>query len=392
MKCIYFDKCGGCNLLDKEYEEQLEIKKKWVNEQLKGFAFVDEVIGMAKPFYYRNKVHVVMSKLRVKQEKDKRNRNGKNTAYKVVAGIYEEESHRVVPVEECLLHNEVANNIIRSVVDIMQKGHFEPYDEDRGTGYIRHILIRRGHISGQVLLVIVTGTLEFPGSKNFVKELLKRHPEITTIVHNINDKKTSMVLGERQKVIYGRGYIEDTLCGLKFRISPKSFYQINSEQTEILYKKAMEFAGLTGKETVIDAYCGIGTISLVAVKRAGKVVAVELNPDAVRDARINAKLNNIKNVEFFNDDAGRFMEKTDMQVDTVFIDPPRSGSEERFLNSLVRLSPKKVVYVSCNPETQRRDLIYLKKKGYRVEKACAVDLFPGTRHVETVVLMSRKEK
>lgn len=382
--CRYFNKCGGCTLLDKSYEEQLRLKKEYVNQHLKGFTAVDEVIGMKEPYHYRNKVHVVLSREKLKGQKNKRGR--------VIAGIYEEESHKVVAVEECLLHDDYANKIINTIVEIMNKGKFEPYDEDKGTGSIRHILIRRGHITNQTMVVIVTGTKVFPGNKNFTKELLKKHPDITTIVHNINDKRTSMVLGQNQKVLYGKGYIEDVLCGLKFRISPKSFYQINSVQTEVLYNKAMEFADLTGNETVIDAYCGIGTISLVAAKHAGKVIGVELNGDAIKDAKVNAKLNDIKNIEFYNDDAGKFMERMNVKADVVCIDPPRSGSDDKFLNSLIRLAPEKIVYVSCNVETQRRDLKILEKGGYKVVKGCAVDMFPGTVHVESVVLMSKVDK
>ncbi len=382
-KCKYFSKCGGCTLLDKPYAEQLEIKKDFVNKQLDGFSKVDCVMGMDEPYHYRNKVHVVLSREKVKGQNGRRG--------KVIAGIYEEESHKVVAVEECLLHDEYANKIINTIVDIMNKGKFEPYDEDRQTGNIRHILIRRGHVTKETMVVIVTGTKVFPGNKNFTKALLQKHPDITTIVHNINDKKTSMVLGQNQKVLFGKGYIEDILCGQRFRISPKSFYQINSAQTEVLYGKAMEFAKLTGKETVIDAYCGIGTISIVAAKHAKRVIGVELNADAVKDAKINAKINDIRNIEFYNDDAGKFMERMSESVDVVCIDPPRSGSDDKFINSLMRLAPKRIVYVSCNPETQRRDIMKMVKGGYKVEDACAVDLFPGTNHTESIVLLQRND-
>lgn len=390
-KCPNFGRCGGCNLINTPYHKQLELKKAYVNEQLKGYAVIDNVHGMEEPYHYRNKVHVVISK----GKSDKRNKTkARQGGGEIVAGIYEEESHRVVPAADCLLHDSYANDIIKSIVDIMKKGRYEPYDEDRGTGGIRHILIRRGHKTNQTMVVIVTGTKVFPGSKNFVKELLKKHPDINTIVHNINDKRTSMVLGDAQKVLYGKGYIEDELCGCRFRISPKSFYQINSVQTEVLYGKAVEFAGLTGEETVLDAYCGIGTISMVASKASGKVLGVELNKDAVRDAVINAKINGAdkeKTVKYICDDAGQFMEKCRENIDVVFMDPPRSGSDEKFLGSLIRLSPKKIVYISCNPVTQRRDLGYLKKGGYKVKKAAAVDMFPGTDvvHTETVVLLAK---
>ena len=215
----------------------------------------------------------------------------------------------------------------------------------------------------------------------------------TTIVHNINPYQTSLVLGERENVLYGTGKIEDELCGLTFRISPRSFYQINPVQTEVLYNTAMEYADMSGREKVIDAYCGIGTIGLVASKRAGEVIGVELNRDAVHDAISNAKRNGIKNVRFFCDDAGEFMlgmAQDGEKADIVFMDPPRAGSDECFLSSLVTLAPKKIVYISCNPETQQRDLRFLTKRGYKVEKIQPVDMFPHTNHVETVVLMSRK--
>ena len=225
-----------------------------------------------------------------------------------------------------------------------------------------------------------------------MKALRKLHPEITTILLNVNDKKTSMVLGEKETVLYGKGYIEDTLCGCTFRISPKSFYQVNPIQTEILYRKAISYAKLTGKERVVDAYCGIGTIGLIAASRAKEVISVELNQDAVKDAIINAKRNQIKNVRFYHADAGEFM--VDMaeqgeKVDVVFMDPPRSGSDEAFLNSVLKLAPERIVYVSCNPETLARDLKYLTRRDYEAVECQPVDMFPWTGHCEVVVQMER---
>ena len=242
------------------------------------------------------------------------------------------------------------------------------------------------------MVVLVLSSPILPSKNNFVKALRKEHPEITTIILNINDKQTSMVLGERQTVLYGKGYIEDELCGCTFRISPKSFYQVNPVQTEILYNKAIELAGLTGKETVIDAYCGIGTIGLIASKHAKEVIGVELNSDAIKDAIINAKQNGIKNVIFYNKDAGEFMvEQAQMEkkIDVVFMDPPRAGSDEAFLSSVVKLSPEKVVYISCNPETLATDLEYLVARGYQAETIVPVDMFAWTGHVETVVALHR---
>ena len=243
------------------------------------------------------------------------------------------------------------------------------------------------------MVVLVLGSPILPSSNNFVKALRKEHPEITTVVLNINDRKTSMILGEREKVLYGKGFIRDELCGCTFRISPKSFYQVNPVQTEILYQKAIEFAHLTGKESVIDAYCGIGTIGLIASGHAKEVVGVELNKDAVKDAILNAKENQIRNVRFSQGDAGEFMEAMAAEgnsMDVLFMDPPRAGSDEKFMASAVKMGPEKIVYISCNPETLARDLKYLTKKGYQVKKIQPVEMFAFTEHVETVCLLSKK--
>ena len=268
------------------------------------------------------------------------------------------------------------------------------YNEDTGYGLFRHVLVRTGHHSGQVMVVLVLGSPILPSKNNFVKALRKLHPEITTIILNVNNQKTSMILGEKETVLYGKGYIEDELCGHIFRISSKSFYQVNTVQTEKLYTKAIELAGLTGKERVIDAYCGIGTIGLIASDKAKEVISVELNPDAVKDAIVNAKRNGIKNVRFYQNDAGVFMRQMADEgesADVVFMDPPRSGSDEKFLSSVVTLNPKRVVYVSCDPTTLARDLKYLTKHGYSAVTAVPVDMFPATEHVETVVLLSKGE-
>ena len=268
------------------------------------------------------------------------------------------------------------------------------FDEDTGYGFLRHVLVRIAHATGEIMVVLITASPVFPSKNNFVKALRKVHPEITTVVQNVNDRNTSMVLGEKEHVLYGPGFIVDVLCGKKFRISSKSFYQINPVQTEKLYNLAIEAAGLTGKELVVDAYCGIGTIGIVAASAAKEVIGVELNKDAVRDAVTNAKVNGEKNIHFYNNDAGKFMVQMASQnahADVVFMDPPRSGSTEEFMDAVAILNPDRIVYVSCNPETLARDLAYFKKKGYRAEKAWAVDQFPMTGHCETVVLLSKGE-
>ncbi len=376
-KCPVAKKCGGCQYQGVDYLEQLKKKQKQEEKLLKQFCKVDPIIGMDNPYYYRNKVHSVFD----------RDRKGN-----IICGTYKAGTHHVVEVNDCLIEDQKSQEIIQTIKGMLKSFKIKTYDEDTGYGLLRHVLIRHGFRTGEIMVILVLGSHMFPSKNNFVKELRRLHPEITTIVLNVNDKKTSMVLGEREKPIHGAGYIRDELCGCKFRISPKSFYQVNPVQTEILYSTAMEFAGLTGKETVIDAYCGIGTISLVAAKHAKKVIGVELNKDAVHDAKINAKENMIRNVVFKEGDAGRFMVEmaaNGESADVVFMDPPRAGSDERFLSSLVKMKPKKVVYISCNPVTLERDLKYLVKKGYEVKKIQPVDMFPFTEHVETVVLLSK---
>lgn len=376
-KCPVFSKCGGCQLLDIPYEKQLGQKKKKLEELLKPYCKVSGVIGMKDPYHYRNKVHAVF-------DHDKKGNP--------VCGIYEANSHRVVPVENCLIEDEKAGEIIQTIRGMLKSFKIRTYDEDTGYGLLRHVLIRRGFATGEIMVVLVTASPVFPSKNNFVKALREKHPEITTIIQNVNDRNTSMVLGDRENVLYGRGYIEDVLCGFRFRISPKSFYQINPVQTEVLYQKAIEAASLTGKERVIDAYCGIGTIGIAASRYAGEVIGVELNKDAVKDAVQNAKLNEIKNVKFYCNDAGKFMAGMAAEgetADVVFMDPPRSGSTEEFMESVAKLRPKKVVYISCCPETLARDLGVFQKLGYRGEKAWGVDMFAMTEGIETVVLLCK---
>lgn len=376
--CPAAGKCGGCQYLNKSYEEQLKIKEETVRRLCGSFVKFQPIIGMENPKHYRNKVHAAF---------------GEDRRHGIISGQYEEKTHRIVPIDSCLLENEKADEIIVTIRGLLKSFKIRPFNEDTGYGLLRHVLVRTGHISGQIMVVLVIASPIMPSKNNFVKALLKAHPEITTIVVNVNNRTDSMVLGNKEQILYGKGYIEDTLCGKTFRISPKSFYQVNPVQTEKLYQKAMDFAALTGTETVLDAYCGTGTIGMIASKDAGKVIGVELNPDAVRDARSNARNNNIKNIEFYQQDAGQFMVRLaeeKMPIDVVFMDPPRAGSDEPFLSSLTRLNPPKIVYISCNPETLTRDLKYLTKKGYKVEKGVCVDMFPWTGHVETVVLLTRK--
>lgn len=377
--CPVAKKCGGCQFVDMPYQEQLKRKQRQAEQLLKAFGKVMPIIGMEEPAHYRNKVHAVF---------DFQKGRG------IVSGIYQEKSHRVVPVEGCLLEDEKADAIIRSVRELAKSFKYKAYDEDSGYGLLRHVLIRVGHVTGEIMVVLVLGSPILPSKNHFIKELCKLHPEIMTILINVNSKRTSMVLGEKEQVIYGKGYIEDELCGRRFRISAKSFYQVNSIQTETLYQTALSYAALTGRETVVDAYCGIGTIALAAAGQAKKVIGVELNQDAVRDAVTNAKINQIKNADFYLNDAGRFltqMAEAGEQVDVVFLDPPRSGSTEEFLDALLRINPKRVVYISCEPETLARDLKYLTgKSDYRVQEITPVDMFPFTENIEAVCFLSKR--
>lgn len=375
--CKVAKKCGGCQYQGVPYKEQLKKKQKMVNALLSKYGKVEPIIGMENPYYYRNKVHAVFD----------RDRKGN-----IVSGTYEAKTHRVVPVENCLIEDKKSQEIIRTIRGLLKSFKIKTYDEDTGYGLFRHVLIRRGFKSGEIMVVLVLGSPILPSSNNFVKALRKEHPEITTVVLNINDRKTSMILGEREKVLYGKGFIRDELCGCTFRISPKSFYQVNPVQTEILYQKAIEFAHLTGKESVIDAYCGIGTIGLIASGHAKEVVGVELNKDAVKDAKLNKTFNKVENIKFIQGDATEFMveaAKHKVDVDVIIMDPPRSGSTETFIKAAVSLKPKEIVYVSCDPHTQVRDLKLFRKLGYDFKDVYPYDMFPFTSHIETIALLSR---
>lgn len=377
--CPLAKKCGACQIQNMTYEEQLSWKMAKTIKLLGRFGHVDEIIGMENPFYYRNKVQAAF---------------GTTKSGKIISGIYKSGTHQIVASDSCFLENQTADKIVVTVRELLKSFKLTAYNENTHKGFLRHILIRTGRYSGEVLVTLVTGTPVFPGKNNFVKALTEMHPEITTIVQNINNSSTSMILGEKQQILYGKGYIEDTLCGCKFRISAKSFFQINPIQTEKLYNTAIKFAELSPEDTVIDAYCGVGTIGLIASAKSGcKVIGTELNSDAVKDALINKKINNIDSAAFVNEDATEFMKNLasdSVPINVLFMDPPRSGSTKEFLDAAISLSPEKIVYISCNPETQARDLQVLIKNRYKVKKIQPVDMFPHTAHIETVVQLVRK--
>ena len=334
---------------------------------------------MKEPYHYRNKVHHAFS----------RDKKGN-----IISGQYKESSHTIVDIDRCLIEDEYADEIISYIKSVIKSFKIKTYDEKTGYGLLRHVLIRTAHSSGQVMVVLVAASPVFPSKNNFVKALVSKFDRIKTVVLNVNDRYTSMVLGDRNINLYGKGYIEDVLCGKRFRISPSSFYQINSVQTEKLYNLAIEQAGINKSDVVIDAYSGIGTIGIIASENAGTVHCVELNKAAVRDAIINAKLNHAENIEFVCKDAGDYMvslAQKHFKADVLIMDPPRSGSTKKFIDQISILGPERVVYISCNPETLKRDLKYFITKKYQVIKAMPVDMFPFTEDVETCCLLSRKD-
>ena len=374
----YQKKCGGCTYLNLSYEEQLAKKEQFLKKTLKGIVPVKGMVGMENPYHYRNKVNSAFA----------RKKDGT-----IISGIYEKGTHKVVPVDECLLEDQRADAIIRDIRSLLKSFKIMIYNEDSGYGLLRHVMVRTGFASGEIMVVLVCVSPVFPSKNNFVKALRKLHPEITTIVLNVNDRTDSMVLGKRDIVLFGRGYIEDELCGCTFRISPQSFYQVNPVQTKNLYEKAISLAGLTGNERVMDAYCGIGTIGLIASRDAREVISVELNPDAVRDAVTNAKRNRIKNVSFYQNDAGAFMvsmaEKGE-KADVVFMDrqePAVMNLSVLCRNPFTEKSGLRLLQSGDIGESLR----YLTKHGYKAEEAWGYDMFAWSEHVETVVKLSLKK-
>ena len=376
--CVNYEKkCGGCPLLALPYREQLAKKQARLQELLGGFAPVKAVQGMAEPLHYRNKAIASFATQRGK----------------LVCGLYAEGTHRVLPGADCLLQEEILNKTLAAVLDAARACRWTAYDEDRGTGLLRHTVLRSSG-DGKVLVTLVTPGPDLPGSKNFCTALRKKAPWVVSIVQNINPTRSSAVLGSREKMLYGPGFVLDTLCGTQFAISSRSFYQVNRTQTEVLYKKALELAKLTGRETVIDAYCGIGTIGLCAAPLAKQVIGVERNPAAVKDAAANARRNKIANARFVCADATEWMAAAageGLHPDVVFLDPPRAGSTPECITAVNKMKPRRIVYVSCDPETLARDVAAFTRLGWRAAKFCPVDLFPQTRHVETVVLLSHKK-
>ena len=442
-KCAVSQQCGACTAIDTPYEKQLEEKQAQIVELFDELAGEDcalhPICGMSEPYHYRNKVispYAPGKRLGDTQGKGRassKNARGKHGArrgarHEILCGMYAKGTHRIIDSSCCLLENKEAKRIIQTIKQLMPKFGIEPYNEDTGAGFLRHVIVRVGHSSGEILVTLVTNDAQFPASKAFCRELCKRVPSITSIVQNVNTRFTNVILGdEGESRLYGPGFILDDLCGLRFRISSHSFYQVNATQTEVLYRRAIELAGLSGNEVVMDAYCGTGTIGLVAAKGlsasegagaasasaasagaaeadgagssasetpgAAKVIGVDKVTEAIKDARNNARHNKIENAEFFAEDAGKFMQKLAREgghIDVLFMDPPRAGSSKEFLDATCQLKPERIVYISCGPNTQARDIAYLVERGYKLTDIQPVDMFPHTSHIENICRLDLK--
>ena len=424
--CPVDARCGGCKNLCVPYTKQLIDKQLRIERLFAPLApdgTISLIKGMKDPYHYRNKVISPFApgkKLpprgqdrkatdpRDRKAADVRGAKGSKgkrpqARYEILTGMYAAGSHELVPTDKCLIENETAKKVVLAVRGIMRKHDVAPYREDTGTGFMRHVVVRVGHTSGEVLVTLVTNSDDFPSSKSFCRELIRLCPAVTTVVQNVNERQTNVILGDKERVLYGPGFILDELCGLSFRISSKSFYQVNATQTEVLYRAAMDLAGFDGTQVAIDAYCGTGTIGLVAAKSgAARVIGVDSVESAIRDARTNARHNGVENAEFVAGDATDFMcelakegvlgaseQEEGAQAGglVVLMDPPRAGSTEEFLRAAAALAPKRIVYISCNPETQARDVEFLDSIGYAVVAVQPVDMFPHTDHIECIVAL-----
>ena len=379
-ECKYFGQCGGCTFWHMDYVCELKQKKQRVQDALSrigGVCFPDlQITGSDSIYAYRNKVQFPVQP-----------QNGR-----AAAGFYRAGSHSVIPITTCLIQPESAGKIREAVLSWMTQENIPAYDEKTHTGLIRHIYLRCGKETGQILVCLIGNGEKLPKAKQLVQTLLAAEPAITGILANYNTKKSNVILGERFETLYGEGYLTDRLLGLTFRLSPAAFYQVNHDQAERLYEKAIEFAALTGTETALDLYCGSGTITLCLARHVKKVYGVEIVDAAIEDAKENAKRNHITNAEFFCADAGQAAQRfaqEEIRPDVIIIDPPRKGVSEDVIEAMAQMAPSRIVYVSCDPATLARDIAKLCEKGYAARKAHAFDLFPRCAHVETVVLLTK---
>lgn len=378
--CPIYKWCGGCQLQHLSYEGQLEYKRKQVEDVLTRIGKLEGVpvlptLGMGdEPWRYRNKAQVPVGE-----------RNGR-----LITGFYQKRSHEIVEMDSCIITGDTNDDAVQAVKEIVNKYNITAYNEEKHKGILRHIIARYGKTTGDLMIVLVTNGKDLPQRKKIMEDIRDALPEIKSIVQNINSKRTNVIFGEETRVLWGAEYIYDFIGDIKFAISARSFYQINPDQTKVLYDQALQYAELNGDETVIDAYCGIGTISLFLAQQAKKVYGVEIVPEAIEDARRNAELNNITNAEFAvgkSEDVIPEWKKQGITPDVIVVDPPRKGCDEELLKTIIEMKPKRVIYVSCNPSTLARDLRVLEDGGFKTQKVQPVDMFPQTTHVETVTLL-----
>lgn len=377
--CPIYKECGGCQLQHLSYEGQLRAKEKQVRDVLTRIGKLNNVnvhpvLGMEDPWRYRNKSQVPVGE-----------REGG-----LIAGFYQKRSHEIIDMQSCLIQQDINDEVVQVVKEICGRYGIRAYDERQHKGILRHIMARHGQVTGEVMIVLVTRTSDFPHKNKIIEEMIARIDGLKSIIQNVNDRKTNVILGEKTKVLWGEEVIYDYIGNVKFAISSRSFYQVNPEQTKVLYDQALQYAELTGEETVIDAYCGIGTISLFLAQKAKKVYGVEIVPEAIEDARRNARLNEISNVEFAVGEAEVVIPnwyKEGIKADVLVVDPPRKGCDEALLQTILDMKPKRVVYVSCNPATLARDLRILEDGGYQTVEVQPVDMFPHTTHCEAVARM-----
>lgn len=381
-RCAYAKQCGGCQIQFLDYQEQLKFKENKIINNIKRIGGFDSVpfegmLGMEEPFYYRNKAQFPI---------------GKDKEGNIITGFYAGRTHSIIANRTCHLGVGVNEEVLNRVIAYMEENQIQPYDEETGKGLVRHVLIRYGFTTKEIMVCLIVNGKKIPRSEQLVSSLCQIEG-MTSITFSVNREKNNVIMGKEFEVLWGQGYITDYIGDIKFQISPLSFYQVNPVQTKVLYEKALEYAGLTGKETVWDLYCGIGTISLFLTQKAKKVYGVEVIPQAIEDAKNNAKINNIDNVEFFVGKAEEVLpekyEEEQISADVIVVDPPRKGCEESLLETMLAMKPEKIVYVSCDSATLARDLKYLCEGGYELVKVVGVDQFGMTVHVETVVLMSK---
>lgn len=376
------DDCGGCQIKNLDYNKQLQIKTNEVVQVIKRIAKLDDVkihdtLGMEVPQRYRNK-----AQFPIKIENNE-----------VQIGFYKKKSHDIIPMEKCHIQHDINDEIVKIVKDYINENNISIYDEKTHKGSLRHLVTKVGYTTKEVMVVLVINDKSLPNIEKLVDELKEKIEGFKTLVLNINKNKTNVILGRENKNIYGNGKINDYIGNLVFEISPLSFFQVNPLQTKVLYDKTLEYAELSDNDTVFDIYCGIGTISLFLAQKAKKVYAVEIIEDAIKDAKINAKINNLENVEFFVGEAESVVPKLyseGKKANVVVVDPPRKGCDEKVLNTIISMNPEKIVYVSCNPSTLARDLAYLDENGYKCIEIQPVDMFPHTMHVETVCKIVKK--